>query len=122
MFRTQIAEQLLPVAEQTSGPQRITLHLDPPQLGKLEVQLLQEENRLTVIFQTASPETELALREGSRELAEILLTQGRNWSEVQVRTERDGSEDRQEKQSRQDEQDSSRRDRSGSRERRQSRS
>jgi len=119
LIRTQVADQLLPLADSGQGSQRITLHLDPPQLGKLEVQIQQEDNRLTVTFQASSPETEHALREGSRELAEILLTRGRNWSEVQVRTEKDGTESRHEKQSTQDDPYQSRRDRSGSRDRRQ---
>lgn len=118
-IRTQIADQLLPLADPGKGSQRITLHLDPPQLGKLEVHIQQDDNRLTVTFQTTSPETEHALREGSRELAEILLTRGRYWSEVQVKTEKDGTESRHEKQSNQDDPHQSRRDRSGSRDRRQ---
>jgi flagellar hook-length control protein FliK len=91
-IRAQVLQQLLqmglPDRPTGAGGERVTLQLDPPQLGKVEVQVQAKADHLTVVFKAEHPEVEAALRENVKELVESIVSRGGRWVEVNVRWER----------------------------------
>jgi len=97
-IRAQVLTQMMQTPDGIKGDQKIVIQLEPPELGKVEIQFQQNGNQLTVTFLASSAEAEVALREGADELAEMILARGRQWSEVQVRWEKNESGNREQKQ------------------------
>jgi len=85
-IQRQVVQQLLRAERATGDSQRLTLRLEPEQLGKVEVRLVAHGDRLEVVFQAETPAAEQALRDGAQELARTLASQleGR-WQQVEVR-------------------------------------
>jgi flagellar hook-length control protein FliK len=98
-IRAQVLTQMMQAPGGIKGDQRVVIQLDPPELGKVEIQFQQNGNQLTVTFLASSPEAEAALREGADELAEVILSRGRQWSDVQVRLEKNEPGNREHRQS-----------------------
>jgi len=89
---TQILNQITRPDSTTTGQERITLQLDPPSLGKVEVQLVTQGDKLIITFHAASPEVAAALREGADDLVEAIVAKGHRWSSVEVRQVRENAE------------------------------
>jgi len=92
-IRAQVTGPVL-AAVGSSGKTTLTLQLDPPQLGRVEVNILRDGNQLTITFSAAAAEAEAALQEGADKLVELILGQSSRWQEVQVRLERQDSQER----------------------------
>jgi len=103
----QVAAQMLRQEAALTESGRVTLRLDPPELGRVEVTLERRGEQLTVTFAAETATAERALRDGAHELAQILTARGGRWLDVQVRVadrddeaapdgrhERDGSGER----------------------------
>lgn len=101
--RAQVLEQVLAQALNpgggTDGTERLQLQLDPPQLGKVDVQLVSSGQKLVITFQAGSPEVEAALKEGAEKLAEAIIARGGRWADVEVRLERGSGNSREERSS-----------------------
>jgi flagellar hook-length control protein FliK len=84
----QVTIQLLKHAGDATAPGgRLTLRLDPPQLGRVEVSFEPQGNRLVVTLTAQTPEAERALRSGAGELQHALAGAGGKWQDVQVKIE-----------------------------------
>ena len=84
--RTQILQQILLPGVGKVGTNRLTIRLEPEHLGRVTVELRADGNRLTVVFDAESSVAREALREGGKELVDILLDRGgRRWSQVEVK-------------------------------------
>jgi flagellar hook-length control protein FliK len=81
----QVAVQLLRQEAALTESGRVTLRLDPPELGRVEVTLERRGEQLTVTFAAETATAERALRDGTHELAQILTVRGGRWQDVQVR-------------------------------------
>ncbi|MHB8078742.1 MAG: flagellar hook-length control protein FliK, partial [Candidatus Krumholzibacteriia bacterium] len=66
---------------------RLTLRLDPPQLGRVEVSFEQRGDRLFVTLTAETPAAERALRSGVGELQQALTGPGGKWQDAQVKIE-----------------------------------
>lgn len=67
----------------------MVLHLQPAALGRVEVQLQVQDNRLQIVFRAESAEAEQALRESADELVQAVLHRGEGrWHTVDVRVDR----------------------------------
>jgi flagellar hook-length control protein FliK len=82
--------------------EQLSLQLDPPHLGRLDIHLKQEGQQLIVTVRAELPETEAIMREGSKDLIDGLLNRGRHWTDVSLRWEK--SEEGQREQRSQDQQ------------------
>ncbi len=84
----QVTIQLLKHSGDAAAPGgRLTLRLDPPQLGRVEVSFEPQGNRLLVTLTAQTPEAERALRSGAGELQHALAGAGGKWQDVQVKIE-----------------------------------
>ncbi len=84
----QVAIQLLKQAGDATAPGgRLTIRLDPPQLGRVEVSFEQRGDRLLVTLTAQTPEAERALRNGAGELQQALAGSGGRWQDAQVKIE-----------------------------------
>lgn len=84
----QVTIQLLKHSGDATAPGgRLTLRLDPPQLGRVEVSFEPQGNRLLVTLTAQTPEAERALRSGAGELQHALAGAGGKWHDVQVKIE-----------------------------------
>jgi len=84
----QVTIQLLKHSGDAAAPGgRLTLRLDPPQLGRVEVSFEPQGNRLLVTLTAQTPEAERALRSGAGELQHALAGAGGKWHDVQVKIE-----------------------------------
>jgi flagellar hook-length control protein FliK len=81
---------------------QVTIHLDPPELGSLELKLqIKDDQQTQVQVQVQSPQVKEALESSAHRLRDMLASQGMELSEFDVQT---GSEqDRQQAQERGDE-------------------
>jgi flagellar hook-length control protein FliK len=73
----------------------MVLHLEPAHLGRVEVRLQADGQKLEIVFTAHSAEAERALTDGAKELAAAVIggSEGR-WQQVSVRHERqDGQRD-----------------------------
>jgi len=94
--RTQILQQISLPGEGKAGMNRLTIRLEPEHLGRVTVELRAEGNRLTVVFDAESSVAREALREGGKELVDILIDRGgRRWSQVEVKLAERESDQRQ---------------------------
>jgi flagellar hook-length control protein FliK len=84
----QVLDQLLGREAEAGGQERLTLKLDPPELGRVEVRLEVVGGRLEVTLRAETHEAESALRSRSHELVEGLVARGGRWTDIQVRLER----------------------------------
>lgn len=84
----QVTIQLLKQSGDATAPGgRLTLRLDPPQLGRIEVSFEQRGDRLLVTLTAQTPEAERALRNGAGELQQALAGAGGKWQDAQVKIE-----------------------------------
>ncbi len=84
----QVTIQLLKHSGDATAPGgRLTLRLDPPQLGRVEVSFEPQGSRLLVTLTAQTPEAERALRSGAGELQHALAGAGGKWQDVQVKIE-----------------------------------
>lgn len=84
----QVTIQLLKQSGDATAPGgRLTLRLDPPQLGRVEVSFEQRGDRLLVTLTAQTPEAERALRNGAGELQQALAGAGGKWQNTQVKIE-----------------------------------
>jgi len=84
----QVTIQLLKQSGDATAPGgRLTLRLDPPQLGRVEVSFEQRGDRLLVTITAQTPEAERALRNGAGELQQALAGAGGKWQDAQVKIE-----------------------------------
>ncbi|MFH1844469.1 MAG: flagellar hook-length control protein FliK [bacterium] len=89
---TQILNQITQPDTVTNGQERITLQLDPPSLGKVEVQLQTQGDKLIITFHAASPEVAAALRERAEDLVEAIVSKGNRWTSVEIRQAREAKD------------------------------
>ncbi len=92
----QVLDQLLVREAEPGGHERLTLKLEPPELGRVEVRLEVIGGRLEVTLSAETHEAESALRSRSHELVQGLAARGGRWTDVQVRLERQEGQGRQE--------------------------
>jgi len=93
-IRAQVAAGLadrIPAA----GEERITLRLDPAQLGRVDVQIVARGEKLSIVFTAETAEVQRALGERADDLVEALLQRGGRFNEIEVRSGREGTEDKQ---------------------------
>jgi len=84
----QVTIQLLKLSGDAAAPAgRLTLRLDPPQLGRVEVSFEQRGGTLLVTLTAQTPEAERALRNGAGELQQALAGAGGRWQDAQVKVE-----------------------------------
>lgn len=77
---------------------RAEIKLDPPELGPLNVKLVQAGNETNIVFHVSSPQGKEAIEDSLAKLKEMLLSQGLSLgeTEVQHRQNSDSSEDEKE--------------------------
>lgn len=73
-----------------SQQQTATIRLDPPQLGRLEVSVQQEGDRLSVQIHTSSATLRDALQESREQLRQVLIPQYGAGVEVEINYRQDG--------------------------------
>jgi flagellar hook-length control protein FliK len=95
----QLLAQVVPKGAEVVGRQELTLQLDPPHLGKVEVQLQAENKQLVITLKAETAEAETALRARSHELVEGIIQRSDRWSDVQVRLERQEPSEREQRSS-----------------------
>lgn len=85
-IQAQVTRALVAQAALTGGDETVSLQLDPEHLGKVEVKITAQGDRLEVVFTAQSPEAEQALRDGARDLARALgVRPGTRWQHVDVK-------------------------------------
>lgn len=104
-IRAQVLAEVAAQSVGATGREKVTLHLEPAHLGKVQVQLQANGGHLEVVVQAQSAEAEKALADGAKELVAAIVGRGEGrWQSVDVRVERSGDE-REERSSRDDRQD-----------------
>jgi flagellar hook-length control protein FliK len=86
-LKTRLAADIAAHFTNRGGRQTLTIKLDPEHLGKLDIQLQAKEGHLSVRLLAANPESETALKENLRELAESIQKQSGRFQQVEVRVE-----------------------------------
>lgn len=117
-IRSQVAEQVARGLQAGKGEEKLTIRLNPEELGQVDVDLRAVNDRLTVTLRAGTPEAEQALRSGARELTDSIIERSGRFQHVEVRVEsRDGGtlrtdkpEDRQQDQKQDGKQQDGRRD------------
>jgi flagellar hook-length control protein FliK len=90
-IRSQVAEQISRGLLNGKGEEKLTIRLNPEELGQVDVELRAVNDRLTVTLRAATPEAEQALRSGARELTDSIIERSGRFQHVEVRVEsRDG--------------------------------
>lgn len=65
--------------------ERAEVQLSPPTLGKLEIELVKQQDRLTVLMRVSTPEAKELLESSSKELASRLSSLGFKVEQIEVR-------------------------------------
>lgn len=86
-IRSQLAADIAARFTDRNGSQTLTLKLDPAHLGKLDVKLESRDKHLTVRIQASSRESEAALRENIKDLADSIQKQVGKFQQVDVKVE-----------------------------------
>jgi flagellar hook-length control protein FliK len=90
-IRSQVAEQVARGLASSRGEDKLTIRLNPESLGQVDVDFSSTGDRLTVVMRASTPEAELALRAGAKELTDGILERAARYQHVEVRVElRDG--------------------------------
>ena len=77
------------------GGEQVTIHLDPEELGRVEVRFHATGNRLAVTIVASGAEAERMLREGAKELSDVISQRSARFQTVEVRVEMREQENRQ---------------------------
>ncbi|HBT39773.1 MAG: flagellar hook-length control protein FliK [Pseudothermotoga sp.] len=65
--------------------ERAEVQLSPPSLGKLEIELVKQQDRLTILMRVSTPEAKQMIENSSRELASRLSSLGFKVEQIEVR-------------------------------------
>jgi len=89
-IQAQVMQQIAARDLPQSGTQKMTLQLNPGHLGKVEVQIIAQGDRLEVTFTATTTEAMQALRMGADDLTKTLVAQagtqlGTRWQQVDVK-------------------------------------
>jgi len=89
-IQAQVLQQIAARDLPQSGTQKMTLQLNPGHLGKVEVQIIAQGDRLEVTFNATTTEAMQALRMGADDLTKALVAQagaqlGTRWQQVDVK-------------------------------------
>ena len=111
-IQAQVARALAAQGAFTGGDETVSLKLNPEHLGRVDVKLVANGNRLEVVFTAETAEAEMALREGARDLARTLgvRADGR-WQHVDVKVTESAQSKSGQDESGQDDQDEERQQR-----------
>ena len=90
--RGQVLDHLTQHLDGSRQLEKLTIHLNPEKLGKVELQFQARGNHLEVIVTAGGREAEQALREGSRELSEAIADKSARFQQVDIRVESRGQE------------------------------
>jgi len=114
-IREQVLQQLSSTLDGKVGNEKVTLQLNPENLGRVEISFNAGGNDLDIVITTDNHEAEQAIREGIRELAEGIAAKSGRWQQVDIRVDQ-RSQDPGKNESRQDgRREQGRRDESGQR-------
>lgn len=91
--RPSVAQQIASGLQDAAGGDRLTLQLNPAELGEVEIQFLSKGDSLHVQITTTSREAESAVREGLQELKDSLSERGGRFQQVEVRVESKETQD-----------------------------
>jgi len=111
-IQAQVTRALAAQGALTGGDETVSLKLNPEHLGRVDVKLVANGNRLEVVFTAETAEAEMALREGARDLARTLgvRADGR-WQHVDVKVTESAQSKSGQDQTEQDDQDDERQQR-----------
>jgi flagellar hook-length control protein FliK len=85
-IRLQVLNEISRQELRPGAETKLTLQLEPEQLGRVTVELRSHGGRLTVAFSAESAVAEDALREGGKELAQTLFERSAGrWGRIEVR-------------------------------------
>jgi flagellar hook-length control protein FliK len=84
-LRSRLAAGIAAHYTNRNGLQTLTMKLNPEHLGQVDVQMQAKENHLSVRLQVSSRESETALRENIKELADAIQKQTGKFQTVDVR-------------------------------------
>ena len=101
-IRAQVSQQVVEHLRSEMAGQKLTLRLNPEELGQVEINLLALDDKLTVSMSAENKQAEAALKEGTRELADSIGEKSSRFSMVEVRVETRGQQDQGKNEARQD--------------------
>jgi len=79
-----------------SGKGTFKLSLTPPQLGRVEALFQKDGTKLSITLKVESAAAAQALKDGSAELGDIILSKSQEWEDVEINIEIDEEEELQE--------------------------
>lgn len=107
--RGQVLRQFVGDFQSTGDTEKVSIRLNPENLGKLEITFTAIDDQLKVAVEAKGPEAEAAIRENLKDLTEAILDRSNRFQHVDIKVElRDGSDQRQDQ--KQDERQESRQD------------
>ncbi len=84
-IRNQVSRQVVDHLRSTMAGEKLTLRLNPEELGQVEIHLHALDEKLTISLSAESKRAETALKEGSRELADSIGEKSSRFNLVEVR-------------------------------------
>ncbi|PID80536.1 hypothetical protein CSA17_04080 [bacterium DOLJORAL78_65_58] len=84
-IRNQVSRQVVDHLRSTMAGEKLTLRLNPEELGQVEIHLHALDEKLTISLSAESKQAETALKEGSRELADSIGEKSSRFNLVEVR-------------------------------------
>ena len=91
-IRSQVLHQLSSTMDGRIGSEKVTLQLNPEKLGLVEIQFLAKGDELNIVITASSNESEQALREGIKELADGLVDKSGRWQHVDIKVDQRGQD------------------------------
>ncbi|MBU8869865.1 MAG: flagellar hook-length control protein FliK, partial [Gemmatimonadales bacterium] len=93
-IQNQVAKHIATHASGTNGLQKMTLQLNPENLGKVEIQIQGSDDKLSVVITASGREAEQSLRDGVKELVGGIMERSGRWQQVDIRVEQKESDSR----------------------------
>lgn len=93
-IRQQVVQQIATGAAGAQGVEKMTLQLNPENLGQVEIRFEGAGDKLSVTLIASGKEAEQALREGVKEVADAIVERSGRWQQVDIKVEQRDIEDR----------------------------
>jgi flagellar hook-length control protein FliK len=92
--REQVVQHIATNTAGLEGTEKMTLQLNPENLGNVEIRFEGSGNKLSVVLVAAGREAEQMLREGVKEVADAIVERSGRWQQVDIKVEQRDVDDR----------------------------
>jgi len=103
-IRAQVSRQVVDHLRSEMAGQRLTLRLNPEELGQVEINFHALDDKLTISMNAEGKQAQAALKDGARDLADNIGEKSSRFSMVEVRVETRGQQDQSRQDARQEDQ------------------